>query len=171
MDHQGEIASKARVTFLASKSHEIRTRLFAITCLDYLVRTEGHDSDIEQCFASELAVIVAQGDTNSEAIATYYQNARGISAANTIRVAVASGSDTLSATDFALLKADLDAKLPSSVQATLIDRGVSADASYPAGDGLAGWRRHRQLRHGGRALQLHAKIFASVGADRPQLPR
>ena len=69
---------------------------------------------------SDLAVIVAQGNANSEDIATYYQNARGIPAANIIRVAVASGSDTISAADFALLKADLDAKLPSSVQATLI---------------------------------------------------
>jgi uncharacterized protein (TIGR03790 family) len=70
--------------------------------------------------ANDLAVIVAQGDANSEAIAAYYQSARGIPVANIIRIAVPTGSDTITAADFALLKADLDAKLPASVQATLV---------------------------------------------------
>lgn len=70
--------------------------------------------------ANELAVIVASGDPLSEAIASYYQTARGIPAANIIRVKLSTGADTISAADFAALKAELDAKLPSTVQATLL---------------------------------------------------
>ena len=70
--------------------------------------------------ASQLAVIVAAGDPLSEAIASYYQSARGIPAANIIRVALTTGVDTISATDFATLKAQIDAALPSAVQATLL---------------------------------------------------
>lgn len=69
---------------------------------------------------SELAVIVAQGDANSEAIASYYVNARGIPAANIIRVSVPTGSDSISSTAFTTLKAAIDAQLPSTVQATLL---------------------------------------------------
>jgi uncharacterized protein (TIGR03790 family) len=67
-----------------------------------------------------LAVIVAQGDPTSEAIASYYQSKRGVPAANIIRVAVSTGSDTITAADFAILKSDLDARIPASAQATLI---------------------------------------------------
>jgi uncharacterized protein (TIGR03790 family) len=70
--------------------------------------------------ASQLAVIVAAGDPLSEAIASYYQTARGIPSANIIRVTLATGSDTISATDFAALKTEIDAKLPGTVQATLL---------------------------------------------------
>jgi len=70
--------------------------------------------------AGQLAIIVAAGDPLSEAIASYYQTARGIPAANIIRVTLATGADTISAADFAALKAELDAKLPSPVQATLL---------------------------------------------------
>jgi hypothetical protein len=70
--------------------------------------------------ASHLAVIVAAGDPISEAIASYYQSARGIPAANIIRVTLTTGVDTISATDFATLKAQIDAALPSNVQATLL---------------------------------------------------
>jgi uncharacterized protein (TIGR03790 family) len=70
--------------------------------------------------ASELAVIVAEGDVLSESIANYYQQARGIPAANIIRVKLATAADTISASDFALLKDELDAKLPGSVQAMLL---------------------------------------------------
>ncbi len=68
----------------------------------------------------QLAVLVAQGDALSESIASYYASARGIPAANIIRVAVPAGSDSISATAFATLKADIDAKLPAGVQATLV---------------------------------------------------
>jgi len=70
--------------------------------------------------ASQLAVIVAAGDPLSEAIASYYQTARGITAANVIRVTLATGADTISATEFAALKTEIDAKLPGTVQATLL---------------------------------------------------
>lgn len=69
---------------------------------------------------SELAVIVAQGDANSEAIASYYITARGIPAANVIRVTVPTGSDSMSSAAFTTLKASIDAQLPSNVQATLL---------------------------------------------------
>ena len=70
--------------------------------------------------ASQLAVVVAAGDPLSEAIASYYQTARGIPATNIIRVALTTGVDTISATDFAAVKAEIEAKLPSAVQATLL---------------------------------------------------
>ena len=70
--------------------------------------------------AGQLAVIVAVGDPLSEAIASYYQSARGIPAANIIRVTLTTGVDTISAADFANLKAQIDAALPSAVQATLL---------------------------------------------------
>lgn len=72
--------------------------------------------------ANELAVIVDQNDPFSEAIASYYQAARGVPAANIIRVALPTRTtpDAISASDFALLKTDIDAKLPVNVQATLL---------------------------------------------------
>lgn len=70
--------------------------------------------------AGDLAVLVAQGDPLSEAVAQAYQQARGIPAAHIIRVAVPAGSDTISDADFATLKAAIDARLPSQVQATLV---------------------------------------------------
>lgn len=70
--------------------------------------------------AAQLGVLVAQGDALSESIASYYVAARGIPAANLIRVAVPSGSDSMTAAAFAALKADIDAKLPAGVQATLV---------------------------------------------------
>lgn len=69
---------------------------------------------------ADLGVIVAEGDPLSEAVAAYYQTARGIPAANIIRVKVNTASATISATDFATLKTDVDAKLPAGVQATLV---------------------------------------------------
>ena len=69
---------------------------------------------------SELAVIVAQGDASSEAIASYYMKARGIPAANVIHVSVPTGSDSISSFAFATLKASIDAQLPDTVQATLL---------------------------------------------------
>ena len=70
--------------------------------------------------AAGLAVIVAEGDPQSEAISAYYQAARGIPAANIIHVKLATGADQISAADFAALKAEVDAKLPVAVQATLL---------------------------------------------------
>ena len=68
----------------------------------------------------ELALIVAEGDASSEAIARAYQRARGIPEANLVRVAMATSSDVISSADFADLKARIDAALPAHVQATLL---------------------------------------------------
>ena len=70
---------------------------------------------------ADLAVLVAEGDATSEAIALAYQQARGIPAANIVRVAgLPTGSDSISASAFEAIKARLDTQLPASVQATLV---------------------------------------------------
>jgi uncharacterized protein (TIGR03790 family) len=70
--------------------------------------------------AAQMGVIVAEGDVLSEDIARYYQNARGIPAANIIRVKLSTGSNNISAANFAAIKAEVDAKLPAGAQATLL---------------------------------------------------
>ncbi|WP_077032965.1 TIGR03790 family protein [Pelomonas sp. KK5] len=70
--------------------------------------------------AAQLAVIVANGDPVSEAIAASYQTKRGIPAANMIRVTLPTTAAEISSTDFATLKAAIDAQLPAGVQATLL---------------------------------------------------
>lgn len=69
---------------------------------------------------ADLAVVVAEGDALSEAVGVAYLAARGVPATNLVRVRVNTSSDTISAADFALLKADIDAKLPAGIQATLL---------------------------------------------------
>lgn len=70
--------------------------------------------------ATELAVLVAEGDATSEAIARAYQQARGIPEANMIRVPVPTTMAFIDAADFATLKSAVDARLPAGVQATLV---------------------------------------------------
>jgi uncharacterized protein (TIGR03790 family) len=69
---------------------------------------------------ADLAVIVAEGDALSEAIGAAYVAARGVPAANLIHVKLSTASDSIAPADFAALKADIDAKLPAGVQATLL---------------------------------------------------
>ncbi len=69
---------------------------------------------------ADMAVLVARGDALSEAVGMAYQQARGIPAANLIRVAVPAGSDSISERDFAALKAEIDTRLPAGVQASLV---------------------------------------------------
>ncbi|MGQ3052806.1 MAG: TIGR03790 family protein [Roseateles sp.] len=69
---------------------------------------------------ADLAVIVAEGDALSEAAGAAYLATRGVPAGNLVRVRVNTASDTISAADFALLKSDIDAKLPPGTQATLL---------------------------------------------------
>ncbi len=69
---------------------------------------------------ADLAVVVAEGDALSEAVGAAYLAARGVPAANLVRVRVNTANDVISAADFALLKADIDARLPAGVQATLL---------------------------------------------------
>ncbi len=70
--------------------------------------------------AADLAILVAQGDALSEAVALAYQRARGIPAANIVRLAVPAGGDSVSDSDFATLKAEIDRRLPPGVQASLV---------------------------------------------------
>lgn len=69
---------------------------------------------------ADLAVLYADGDATSEAIARAYQRARGLPEANLVRVVVPTGSDALSDSDFATIKSSLDATLPAHIQATLV---------------------------------------------------
>ncbi len=69
---------------------------------------------------ADLAVIVAEGDALSEAAGAAYLAARGVPTANLIRVRVNTASPSITAADFALLKTDIDARLPAGVQATLL---------------------------------------------------
>ena len=69
---------------------------------------------------SELAILVAEGDVNGEAIARAYQRARGVPDANVIRVRVPATGHEIGAADFAALKATIDARLPATVHATLL---------------------------------------------------
>lgn len=70
--------------------------------------------------SADLAVLIAEGDSTSEAIGVAYQRARGIPDSQVIRLAVPRGSDTITATAFTALKAQLDARLPAGVQVTLV---------------------------------------------------
>ena len=70
--------------------------------------------------AADLGVVVAEGDAVSEAMGAAYLAARGVPAANLIKVKVNTTTPSISAADFALLKSDIDARLPASVQATLL---------------------------------------------------
>lgn len=70
--------------------------------------------------AVELAILVAEGDAASESIARAYQRARGVPEANVIRVPVRTSGDEIGAADFAALKSAIDARLPATVQATLV---------------------------------------------------
>lgn len=70
--------------------------------------------------ASDLAVIVAEGDALSEGAAAHYQTVRGIPAANIIKVRLPGTGDAISAAAFATLRAEIEAKLPAGIQATLL---------------------------------------------------
>ena len=87
---------------------------------------------------ADLALLVAQGDALSEAVALAYQKARGIPAANIVRVMVPAGSDSISDSDFATLKAAIDAQLPAHVQASLVTWMQSSRVvGGPTGNGCA----------------------------------
>ncbi len=69
---------------------------------------------------TDLAVLYAAGDATSESIARAYQQARGIPEANVLAVTLPTRNDVISSTDFTAMKTALDARLPASVQATLV---------------------------------------------------
>lgn len=70
--------------------------------------------------ASELGIVIAQGDPVSEALGTYYQSVRGIPEANVVRIPLTTGGEQITATQFAQLKSLVDGQLPSNVQVTLL---------------------------------------------------
>ena len=70
--------------------------------------------------AAELAVVIIEGDSLSEAIGREYQRQRGIPEANLVRVHLPAGSDLVSDTDFARARAQFEARVPAHVQATVL---------------------------------------------------
>ncbi|MBL8327480.1 MAG: TIGR03790 family protein [Rubrivivax sp.] len=70
--------------------------------------------------AADLALVVAEGDALSEAVAQAYQQAHGVPARNVVRIRLPAQRDTISAAEFAPLKAQIDAALPPGAQATLL---------------------------------------------------
>jgi uncharacterized protein (TIGR03790 family) len=69
---------------------------------------------------ADLGIIIAQGDPLSEAIGAYYQSARGIPAANVVRIALPTSADNITPAQLAAFKAQVDAALPANVQATVL---------------------------------------------------
>ena len=73
--------------------------------------------------ASQLGLVVISGDATSEAMATYYQQARGVPAGNIVRVTLPAGAKANASLDlasFTQLKAAVDAAMPANVQALLL---------------------------------------------------
>ena len=73
--------------------------------------------------AAQLGLVVIAGDAASEAMATYYQQARGVPAANIVKVNLPIGAKAkagLDLADFTQIKAAVDAAMPASVQALLL---------------------------------------------------
>jgi uncharacterized protein (TIGR03790 family) len=70
--------------------------------------------------ADQLALVVAEGDPLSEAVALAYQRARGLSAQQIVRIPLPAGRDEITPAELAAAKARLDAQLPARIQATLL---------------------------------------------------
>ena len=119
--------------------------------------------------ANELAVLIAEGDATSEAIGRAYQRARGIPEANMIRVPVATGSDAISAADFATLKARIDGLLPAGVQASAVtwtapSRVQGSSCTMSLTSALAfGW----DARYCGSCNRTLASPYYNSGSSRP----
>ena len=64
----------------------------------------------------ELAVLVNDDDPQSVAVADYYMSARGLPPENLIHLSFPADQDIMSEADFAMVKADLDAELPDTIQ-------------------------------------------------------
>jgi uncharacterized protein (TIGR03790 family) len=72
-----------------------------------------------QLVPSQLALIVNDEEPNSVAVGEEYRKLRNVPAANVIHVRIPGSPRKLDAVSFAHLKADIDARLPSGVQAVL----------------------------------------------------
>ena len=71
--------------------------------------------------ATQLAVLVAEGDALSEAAARHYQNARGLQDDQIVRVRLPDKvSDAISADDFGRLRAAINGQLKPNIQALLV---------------------------------------------------
>ena len=73
--------------------------------------------------AAKLGLVVIDGDATSEAMAAYYAQARGVPAANIVKVSLPAGATASAAMDvntFTQLKAAVDAAMPVTVQALLL---------------------------------------------------
>jgi len=64
----------------------------------------------------EIAVIFNQADQLSTRVARYYKERRGIPAANLIAIDFKPGGSTMTPTEFARIKAEVDAKTPAQAQ-------------------------------------------------------
>jgi uncharacterized protein (TIGR03790 family) len=67
--------------------------------------------------ANELGLILNEADPLSVRIGEYYARVRQIPAQNILRIRITNAGATLSAEEFAALKADIDARTPTTVQA------------------------------------------------------
>jgi uncharacterized protein (TIGR03790 family) len=67
--------------------------------------------------ANELGLIINEADPLSVRIGEYYARMRQIPAQNILRIRITHWGATLSAEEFAVLKADIDARTPTTVQA------------------------------------------------------
>jgi uncharacterized protein (TIGR03790 family) len=74
-------------------------------------------SPVSEITTKNLAIIVNEADPLSVQIADYYQQRRGIPAANRITVKFPSDRTTLSPEEFAELKTEVDRKTPANIQA------------------------------------------------------
>ena len=124
--------------------------------------------------AAELAVLFADGDATSEAIARFYQQARGIPEANMLRVTLPTRTDAIDSAAFNALKASIDARLPAGVQATLLTwtapsrvvgvQGVQGACAMGITAALAlGY----DARYCGRCLATATTAYYNSGSARP----
>ena len=117
---------------------------------------------------ADLAVLIAEGDATSEAIARAYQQARGIPEANMLRVKLPTRSDVIASAAFNTLKADIDARLPANVQATLITWTAPSRVEGLCTMGItAALALGFDARYCGRCASTAATPYYNSGSARP----
>ena len=117
---------------------------------------------------TDLAVLIAEGDATSEAIARAYQQARGIPEANMLRVALPTRNDVISSDAFNPVKASIDARLPAGVQATLITWTAPSRVEGPCAMGItAAMALGFDARYCGRCAATATTPYYNSGSARP----
>lgn len=117
---------------------------------------------------ADLAVLYAEGDANSEAIARAYQQARGIPEAHLLRVALPTRNDVISSAEFNTLKSDIDARLPAGVQATLITWTAPSRVEGACSMGItAALALGFDARYCGRCVATATTPYYNSGSARP----